>query len=183
MKKQIVIGAMIVLTMSVLMAVAPPAGPQIYIAPADTTVFLDEPPDTFVIRVCVTGEITELMGWDIHVRFDSTIITLMDVTEGALPENSPFETFFWWFDPGVPATTAHVNGAILGNTVDGPGVLFDLVFEKTAVGSTAVELFDTEIRTGVNTSIPHTTNDGLVVVEKPIAVEEATWGEIKEKYR
>jgi hypothetical protein len=182
-KKQIVIGAMMALTMIVLMAVAPPAGPEIFVAPADTTVFLDIDPELFTVRISVSDDITELMGYDINVRFDSTKIKLVDVTEGTLPLNSGFETFFWWFDSGVPDNTAHINGAVLGNTVDGPGVLFDLVFEKAAVGTTYVELFGTEIRTGVNTTIPHSTVDGMVIVDKSIAVEPTTWGQVKEKFR
>jgi hypothetical protein len=182
-KKQIVIGAMMAVAMFVLMAVAPPAGPAIFVAPADTTVFKDEGPETFALRRWVTDEITDLMGWDISVRFDSSLITIMDVSEGSLPRSGADTTFFWWFDPGVPSNTVHVNGAVLGTTVDGPGTLFDIVFEKTALGSTYVELFDTRLRTGVNSEIHHTTEDGLVVVVKPIAVEPTTWGQVKEKYR
>jgi len=182
-KKQIVIGAMMALTMMVLMAVAPPAGPEIYVAPADTTVFMSYGPDSFVVSVCVNSDVTGLMGWDITVQFDPSDLTLRRAAEGALPLGSGFETFFWWFDPGTPGNLIRINGAILGNTVDGPGPLFDLVFEKTSVGTTYVELITTEIRTGVNASIPHATSDGMVIVDDDIAVEPATWGRVKDTYR
>lgn len=182
-RKQTVIGALATMMIFVLTAVAPPAGPEIYVAPADSTVFLDKDPNLFTVRVCISEEITNLMGYDISVRFDSTRIKLKNVSEGSLPGNSGYETFFWWFDPAISDNTAHINGAILGHTVDGPGVLFDLVFEKAAVGTTYVELFDTELRTGTNGSIPHTTVSGMIIVDKPIAVEPTTWGQLKERYR
>jgi hypothetical protein len=182
-KRQIMSVALMALTMIFLMAVAPAGGPEIYMSPADTTVFLSVGPDSFVVSVFVNADVTELMGWDITLQFDPARLTLRRVVEGALPLGSGFETFFWWFDPGVPGNTAHVNGAILGNTVDGPGPLFDLVFEQTAVGTTYVELITTEIRTGVNSSIPHSTADGMVIIDDDIATEPATWGSVKEKYR
>jgi hypothetical protein len=150
----------------------------------DTTVVSDG--TVFTLDIAISAEVAELMGWDIAIVFNSSVIELLSVSEGALPLTSGFETFFYTYDTGVPADSVRVNGAILGHTVDGPGVLFTLEFKaKPANGThdTDVEIVFSDLRTGVNGAIAHGVGNGYVKVITPVATETASWGFVKNLYR
>jgi hypothetical protein len=73
-----------------------------------------------------------------------------------------------------------VNGSVLGTVVDGPGILFTIELMALAPGVAWIDFSDSELRNGVNMSIPHG-SDGRSRIEilEAIAVEESTWGAIK----
>ena len=123
------------------------------------------------------------MGYDVTIAFDTSLVELVGVDEGSLPASGGATTFFHWFDAGVASDTVHVNGAVLGTTVDGPGVLFFITFKALFPGITPVTFVSTEIRDNFNVDIPHDTIDGSITVEKSIPVRSATWGSIKTRYR
>jgi hypothetical protein len=140
---------------------------------------------TFTLDIVVSADMTGLMGYDISVTFDGSVIHLQDATEGSLPATSGYETFFRWLNPPPPADSVHVNGAILGNTVDGPGALFTLEFigyAPSTIGTTDVIIAVSTIRDGVNQDIVHTVAHGWVQVSAPIATESVTWGAVKSLY-
>jgi hypothetical protein len=137
--------------------------------------------DEFEVDVLVDAGFAALMGYDIDIAFDSSIIQLSGVTEGPLPQSAGAPTFFWWV-PGASADTVVVNGAVLGTTVDGPGVLFTLTFEATAVGTSPLNVTFSDIRTGTNAAIEHEVQSATVIVDKTIPVETTTWGRLKHRY-
>jgi hypothetical protein len=153
--------------------------PGLAIAPGDTTVVAD---NTFQIRIEADAALVGLMGYDITVAFDSSIVELVGVDEGPLPGSGGAETFFHWFGAGAAGDTVVVNGAVLGTTVDGPGVLFTITLEGIREGTTPVSIVASQMRDNFNVAIPHATAGGSVTVEEPIAVRTATWGEIKTLY-
>jgi len=150
------------------------------VMPDDTTVVAGT---TFQIRIAVDSSIDSLMGYDITVAFDSSVVELVSVDEGALPGSGGAPTFFHWFNASVLSDTVVVNGAVLGTTVDGPGVLFTITFKGLREGATPVAFVDTELRDNFNVVISHDTADGVVHVAEPIAVRAVTWGAIKNLYR
>jgi hypothetical protein len=165
-------------------AAGPTDLPLVYVTPESTVVA--EGTD-FQLHIAISEEATHLMGYNIKVTFDSTVIHLRDVVEGSLPATSGHNTFFHWFDSGMPQDTVHVNGAVLGATVPGPGELFTLVF-KAATGlptdrETDVVITYTDIRNGVNEQIDHTIRNGWVKVLRPVDVESRTWGAVKGLYQ
>ena len=128
----------------------------------------------FAIGICVQAGITDLMGYDVSVAFDSSVVELMGAFEGPLPDAVSDTTFFWWFDPGVKSNTVHVNGAILGATVDGPGMLFTIVFKARSgpPGTTDVCITYSDLRDGVNDPIVHERKCGLIEIgEGPTGIE------------
>jgi uncharacterized membrane protein YczE len=156
-------------------------GPLVCVTPDSLVVAINE---IFSLNIEVNALTTELMGYNIAVAFDSSIITLQSVTEGTLPLGSSYPTFFEWLNP-PPSDSVHVNGAILGNTVDGPGTLFTLTFKGADLEvtlSTYVTIVFSILRDGVNQNIVHTVKSGWVRVEPPVAAEPRTWGGVKALY-
>jgi hypothetical protein len=175
----------IIVTVALLLALTGTAAadtPLVYIHPDSSYV----PHNTvFTLEVRVSAATTSLMGYNIAVTFDPSILQLQSVDEGSLPLTSGYTTFFHWLNP-ASTDSVHVNGAILGNTVNGPGTLFTLTFKAWSpddTQATDVVIAYSVIRDGVNQSIAHTVQGGHVLVESPIAVESATWGAVKALYR
>lgn len=140
----------------------------------------------FQIGIRVSAGVTELMGYNVAVTFDSSVIRLLDVREGPLPQTASDTTFFWWFHPGLPSDSVHVNGAALGATVNGPGELFTITFKALTHGevrSTSLRIVYSDLRDGTNHPIGHERRHGFVAVEPTVSVEKATWGAIKDLYR
>jgi hypothetical protein len=141
--------------------------------------------DVFEIRVCVSAGVSDLMGYNVSVTFDSSVIEILDAEEGTLPRSSTDTTFFWWFDRGVKSNVAHVNGAVLGTTVDGPGDLFTMTFKAKKHGTvrtTGILIATSELRDGLNRPIGHERRNGYVAVEPTVRVEQSTWGAIKSRF-
>ena len=152
---------------------------ELFVSPADTTALAG---DEFEVRIEIDADFLSLMGYDIVVAFDSSLVRVVSVIEGALPPTGPSGSFFYWFDPGVPNTIVHVNGAVLGTPVDGPGVLFRIRFEALVVGVTPMVIAFSDIRDDTNAAIPHNALNTTVVIDAPIPVEASTWGRVKALY-
>lgn len=174
-------GLCIISMILVLVAAGPvTAEPELYVSPRDAFVLVD---DEFQLSVVANSDVVGLMGYNVVIGFDPAILELLSVDEGTLPGSGGAETFFFWFGAGAPADTAHVNGAVLGTTVDGSGVLFTLTFKAKTVGLTQIEFVYSEIRDGTNADIAHTTTYGEVQVDESIPVKTVTWGEVKRLYK
>ena len=137
--------------------------------------------DVFDVDILVDAGFVDMMGYDITIAFNSSIIELIGATEGPLPQSAAAPTFFWWA-PGGSADTVVVDGAVLGTTVDGLGILFILTFKAKDVGTTQIAVTFSDIRTGTNAAIAHTTQSATVIVDDSIPVEQTTWGRLKHRY-
>ena len=146
------------------------------ILPADTVMYVG---DIFEIDVYIDSFVVNLMGWDLIVEYDESILDVVDVEEGSLPKDSGHPTFFCWLNEDADDGTIEVNGSVLGKTVDSPGVLVTITFEAIEVGSCALCFVESELRNNLNRSISHTTHCGDLMIEIPIATGEASWGRIK----
>jgi hypothetical protein len=130
--------------------------------------------EVFSIGICLSAGLKGVMGYNIAVTFDSSVIEIMNVEEGSLPQSSSDTTFFWWYDTGVKTDSVRVNGAVLGATMDGPGELFTLTFKaKTlgAVSSTDIVIACSELRDNWNEAVEHETRDGVVQIYPATGIE------------
>jgi hypothetical protein len=142
--------------------------------------------EVFEVGVRVSSGVADLMGYNVAVNFDSSVIRIVDVGEGPLPRAASDTTFFWWFNAGLESDSVHVNGAVLGATVDGPGELFTLRFKALIHGvvkTTAIRIVYSDLRDGTNYPIAHERRNGFVAVEPTVRVENATWGAVKNLYQ
>jgi hypothetical protein len=150
-------------TVALLCPSGPRAEGRLAIVP-DTTITIDH---QFQVRIVVNDEIESLMGYDVTVSFDDSSLEIVAVEEGALPANSGFGTFFRWMNPGCGCDSVFVNGAILGNTVDGPGALFTITFRAIRAGTTTIGIRRSDLRNGTNERLLHFRHDAQVLIEYP----------------
>lgn len=143
-----------------LLSTAACAEPAMYIDPAATAVFMGE---DFWVDVSVNEELLGLTGYDLVIDYDESVLELLDVVEGALPQSAGPSFFYWTLGPG-PENAVVINGAILGDSVDGPGVLASLHFSGLAAGVSPLEFLDFELRDLENDPITATSTDGVVTV-------------------
>ena len=166
------------------LAAGPSAADQLYFSPADTAIWDS---DVFPVHVMV-DDIDSLMGWDISVTLTGDpCVKIMGVIEGALPGSNGDETFFYWLDQWDPVNI-HVSGSVLGTVIDGPGILFTIyiqaLYPPLQPGIAWLDFSYSELRNGVNENLAHDSVErARIVVVEPIAIEETTWGAIKNMHR
>jgi hypothetical protein len=172
----------VLLAAAVMLALSsgPAAADELYFSPADTMVWTTVP---FPVHVFV-DDIDSLMGWDISVSLTGDpSVKIMGVMEGTLPGSGGDPTFFRWLNPW-DADSVSVNGSVLGTVVDGPGILFTIYVQALHPGMAWLDFSYSELRNGVNQSLPHGSDSrSRIVVLEAIAVEESTWGAIKAVHR
>jgi hypothetical protein len=154
----------LVLTAIALSAVIPAVAggaPTISVEPPSTVVLELE---SFWVDVEINGEVLGVTGYDLVIDFDETLLEVLQVTEGDLPEGYPGETFLFWTDEGTPSDALMVNGAILGGSVDGPGSLVRVEFLALAPGISPVSFDSVELRDIENVPIAVTSVDGEVEI-------------------
>ena len=141
-------------------------------AGAVPTVFID-PPLTELwtgsdcwVDVCVNDEVLGLTGYDLTIDYDETVVELLDVAEGALPQTAG-ESFFYWTTDPPPASAVIINGAVLGESVDGPGVLARLHFAGAVTGVSPIDFAAFELRDIENATIPAASDGGEIRVSDP----------------
>ena len=139
------------------------AEPLVFIEPEFTDVWTGY---SFWVDVAVNAEIADLTGYDLTIDYDEGVIELLEVVEGALPQTSD-DTFFFWTTGPEPESAVVINGAILGGSVDGPGVLARLHFSATVPGVSGLEFLYYELRDIVNSPIEAGSADGQVTVSDP----------------
>ena len=149
--------------LAVLLASAAGADSALYVDPALTEVWSG---GDFWVDVSVNDELLGLTGYDLTIDFDEDVLEVLGVVEGALPQSSG-ESFFYWMPGPPPANAIVINGAVLGDSVDGPGVLARLHFSALVPGVSPLEFLTFELRDIENVPIPVTAVDGQVVVSDP----------------
>jgi hypothetical protein len=153
--------------------------PTIYLTP-DLTVVPEG--TTFTVDVAVNVSVRDLTGYNLRLTLDSSVVPFVDATEGPLPPSGGDETAFYWMmeTPDIMI----INGAVLGSSVDGPGVLAHIELFALAVGATPMELLSVELRDLENNTIPVFKEDALLIVEEGgSATESTSWSAIKALYR
>ncbi len=152
--------------LAVLLAVVPgataSAAPSLYIDPFFVEVWEDE----YVwVDVAINDELLGLTGYDLLLDYDESVVELIDVVEGALPQTAGATFFYWTTDPGT-SNAIVINGAVLGDSVDGPGVIARIHFRAIALGTTPVEFLSFELRDIDNVPLFAVPNDGYILVNE-----------------
>jgi hypothetical protein len=116
-------------------SVTPPAGTAgvLYLKPANLTL---TPSEAFTVELKVTS-ITNLKGYSVTLSYDTTLISLQEVTEGPF-FSTKGKTFFYTKEDN---NTILIDCALLGKTlsVSGEGTLAILSFTCLKAGSTSIE--------------------------------------------
>jgi len=149
--------------LAVLLASTAGADPTVYIDPALTEVLTG---DDFWVDVSVNAELLGLTGYDLTIDYDESVLEALGVVEGALPQSSG-SSFFYWMPGPSPENAIVINGAVLGGSVDGPGVLARLHFSALGPVWSPLEFLSFELRDIENAPIPATAIGGHVIVRNP----------------
>ena len=149
--------------LAVLLVSTASADPTLYIDPALTEVLTG---DDFWVDVSVNAELLGLTGYDLTIDYDESVLEVLGVVEGALPQSSG-SSFFYWTSGPSPENAIVINGAVLGGSVDGPGVLARLHFSALGPVWSPLEFLTFELRDIENAPIPVTAVGGYVVVSDP----------------
>ena len=166
----------------VIVASVPAWGdPTISIAPEEQWVYQF---DFVAVNVVINDEVLGLTGYDLLIDYNEAILNLYGVEEGPLPSSGgPGSSFFFWTDVGQPSDAILIQGAVLGDSVDGPGVLATIVFQGWVVGDSPVTFEEIDLRDLDNNPIPVAFADGMIhIIEIPTPVTAASWGRIKALY-
>jgi len=149
--------------LTVLLASTAGADPTLYIDPAVTEVFTG---DDFWVDVSVNAGLLGLTGYDLTIDYDESVLEVLGVVEGSLPQSSG-PSFFYWTSGPSPENAIVINGAVLGGFVDGPGVLARLHFSALGPVWSPLEFLTFELRDIENEPIPATAVSGYVIVSDP----------------
>jgi len=149
--------------LAMLVATAATAEPLLQVEPSVSEVWTGY--DCWV-DVSVNAEVVGLTGFDLEIDFDETVVELVEVVEGPLPQSSGNTFFFWTTGPG-PQNAIVVNGAVLGGSVDGPGALASIHFSGLSPGVSPVEFLSFELRDLENDPIVVSALDGTIEVSDP----------------
>lgn len=131
------------------------------IVPPDTCVTVG---DTLEVTIFADANILGLKCHTIKTSFDSTVLSVVDVSEGSLLKSGG--TTFWDWEM-VSSDILEITNALMGAGlyVDGPGTLAVISFEAIGVGKGSVILDSTELwHNYPEEPISHTTADGVVCV-------------------
>lgn len=161
----------------------PATADELFFSPADTIVFIEDPPELFDIHVMI-DDVDSLMGFNISVSISGdTCVKIMGIVEGILPGSNGDNTFFRYLTPWS-ADSISVNGSVLGMTVDGPGILFTIRLKALVPGTAWLDFSYSDLRDGTNAPISHDLGEqARIMVAEPVGVEESSWGAIKSIYR
>ena len=149
--------------LAVLMAATAGADPILYIDPTVTEVLTG---DDFWVDVSVNADLVGLTGYDLTIDYDESVLEVLGVVEGTLPQSSG-PSFFYWTPGPSPENAIIINGAVLGGSVDGPGVLARLHFSALGSGWSPFEFLTFELRDIENDPIPATAAGGYVIIRNP----------------
>ncbi len=160
----------------------PATADELFFSPADTIVFVNDPPDIFSIHVMV-DDVDSLMGYNISVSITGDpCVKIMGIVEGILPGSNGDPTFFRWLNPWSTDSIS-VNGSVLGTTVDGSGILFTIMFQALIPGTAWLDFTYSDLRDGTNATISHDLGEqARIIVSEPVGVAESSWGDIKSIY-
>ena len=149
--------------LAALLASTAGADSTLYVDPALTEVWTG---DDLWVDVSVNAELLGLTGYDLTIDYDESVLEVLGVVEGALPQGSG-SSFFYWTPGPAPENAIVINGAVLGDSVDGPGVLARLHFSALIPGVSPLEFLTFELRDIANFPLPVTAYDGQVIVTNP----------------
>ena len=96
----------------VLLASMASADPALYIDPALTEVWTGE---DFWVEISVNEELLGLTGYDLIIDYDESVLEVLQVIGGALPQSSGASFFYWTTGP-APENAIVINSAIGGST-------------------------------------------------------------------
>lgn len=125
------------------------------------------PSEQFVVDITVDATTEALHCYNITIDFDTSIVTLIDVAEGSLIDDSGQPSFFFWDSTGG---VLNIGDCLLGYGlhVNGPGSVAQLTLEaKPQSGITLVSIDVVDFSDTALVMIPVDADPGTIIVGTP----------------
>ena len=115
--------------------------------------------ENFTIEVKVSN-VTDLYGYEFHLRWNSTLLDCVEVSEGPFLKSGG-STFFTYKINNTKGSIV-VDCTLMGNVqgVDGTGTLATVKFYIETIGECPLDLYDTILINSIEESIAHSAIDG-----------------------
>ena len=115
--------------------------------------------ENFTIEVKVSN-VTDLYGYEFHLRWNSTLLDCVEVSEGPFLKSGG-STFFTYKINNTKGSIV-VDCTLIGNVqgVDGTGTLATVKFYIETIGECPLDLYDTILINSIEESIVHSAIDG-----------------------
>ena len=115
--------------------------------------------ENFIIEVKVS-DVTDLYGYEFHLRWNSTLLDCVEVSEGPFLKSggSTFFTYKINSTEGCIVVDCTLLGDIQG--VNGNGTLTTIKFYIKRAGECLLDLYDTILLNSAEQTIEHSTTDG-----------------------
>lgn len=137
----------------------------------------------FDVEVVLAAGGAAVMGTEVAVTFDGTIVRLDGITAGDWYTASGQSYYFHdYTTPG--AGTVHFAAALLGDDRVADGTLAVCHFTALAVGVSPLVFVDVDVRDGANLDLgaAHSVGD-LIIIQRAIPNESRVWGDVKSLWR
>ncbi len=130
------------------------------VAPAETSIFLG---DSVWVEMRVSGNMGSFKTYEVIARYDPGVVEVLEVRQGPLFFDSPYETFFRNRSAG---DSLDVIDSILGAglTVGDPGTILRVLFRGIAHGTSPVHLDEALAANVAGLALPSSTVDGTIHV-------------------
>ncbi len=135
----------------------------------ETTIYIDPSAITvkayrkFLVNVSIY-EVIDLYGWEFKLKWNSTLLDVLNVTEGDFLK--AYNDTFFVINMNNTDGYTRVACTLMGNIggVNGSGVLAQIEFKAENRGESALELYDTKLVNSSEESISHTVSNGKVTI-------------------
>jgi len=138
---------------------------------------------TFTVSFYLDSDYQDVMGVEVELTFDETIVQLDQITIGDWFTSPGREYFFW--DYTTPGTDRiHFTGALFDEGQVANGVLGICHFSVLSPGICPVDFVDVDVRDSNNQDYGanHTTGD-QIIIDYAIGNETLSFGRVKTLYR
>jgi len=153
-------------TVILLMTGSAIAAPLVSIDPGSIDICEGE----FTVDVIINDEVLGLTGFDLLIDFDEAVLGYVLAVEGQLVLDYPGTHFFYETVEGTTSNALLINCAVLGGSIDGPGVLCSVTFECLSDGLSDLEFASVDFRDIDNLPIAVTHEDAEVYVSDDVVV-------------
>jgi hypothetical protein len=159
MNRKLALRTLMVISLLVGLAAIPAhTSPQttVYVSPSTITATVGQ---TFFISVDIS-DVIDLYGWEFKLKWNSTLLDALDVTEGDFLKSGG-DTFFWSVINNTEGYIL-VDCTLLGNIpgVNGSGTLATVEFKVESEGESILDLYGTKLVSSDEQSISHQSMDG-----------------------
>lgn len=136
----------------------------------------------FTVAIAMDTEGAEVMGLEIELSFDNTVVRLNSIQPGPWYTDSSLDYFFWDYTTNG-CDRIHFTGSQLNAGDTRSDVVAICHFTALTAGISDLEFLDVDVRDAQNVDLgaSHSTGD-QIVIEEAVDTNSIPWGSVKATY-